>query len=174
MFFISRSQFWFFEDLDNLINQLDPPFVILGDLNAHSVVWDGTRTNEKGLLIERLLAERHISLLNYDKPTYFNVQNNSTSVIDLGLCSSNVFVDFSWKPSDDLHGSDHFPIILKLNQPAFCPKMDLSKADWPSFRSECSKIDRISALTNYLEAYEAFINIVTAAAEKTIPKTSPT
>ena len=84
-----------FEDLDNLINQLDPPFVILEDLNAHSVVWNGTITNEKGLLIERLLAERHISLLNYDKPTYFNVQNNSTSVIDLGLCSSNVFVDFS-------------------------------------------------------------------------------
>ena len=86
-----------YEDLCGLIRQLDPPFVVVGDLNAHSMLWDSTRTNSKGLLVERLLEDHDISLLNDDRPTYFSVQNNSTSVIDLGLCSSNIFTDFTWE-----------------------------------------------------------------------------
>ena len=165
-----------YEDLYVLISQLDPPFVVVGDLNAHSMLWNSTRTNSKGLLVERLLEDHDISLLNDDQPTYFSVQNNSTSVIDLGICSSNIFTDFTWDPSDNLHGSDHFPIILKCSEPSrtpSIPRWNLKKADWSLYKLESGKIGHISAIVDHLEAYDALVDVITVAANKSIPKTKP-
>ena len=33
--------------------------------------------------------------------------------IDLSLCHPNIYLDFDWSVCDDLHGSDHFPILIK-------------------------------------------------------------
>ena len=165
-----------YSDLEDLINQLVPPFLVVGDLNAHNTLWGCSRTNNKGQIIEKLLNENSICILNDDKPTYYNLHNNATSIIDLGLCSSNVLTDFKWEVLRDLHGSDHFPIIIKLNEPKqvpTIPRWNIDKANWISYREECSKIQEIANIENNLEAYKSLEKVILSAASKSIPSTNP-
>ena len=74
--------------LDNLIDQLEAPFIILADLNALS-------TNAKGHIIERILEDHNISLVNDDSQTHYTSHTNTTSVIDLGLYSSRFSMECS-------------------------------------------------------------------------------
>ena len=39
-----------YDQLENLLNQLPTPFLLLGDMNAWSTDWNNTRTNETGRL----------------------------------------------------------------------------------------------------------------------------
>ncbi len=66
----------------------------------------------RGSMIASLLEELDLGLLDNGDPTHFNVQNNSTSVLDLCLCSSDALLDFTWKVTEDLCGSDHYPSLL--------------------------------------------------------------
>ena len=40
-------------DLMQLINQLPPPMMLLGDFNAHSELWGSGRTETRGRKLER-------------------------------------------------------------------------------------------------------------------------
>ena len=164
------------QDLQDLINQLPHPFLILGDLNAHSPLWFSDTSNNMGKLIEQLFQENDISILNDNCPTYFNTYHNSTSIIDLGLCSSTVFADFIWSVTEDLHGSDHFPVLVKLAQPLnvpSLPKWNLDKADWNKFYQESIKINNIISIDSHLEAYDALERLIISAANKSIPQSKP-
>ena len=44
-------------DLENLINQLPRPYLLLGDYNSHSKLWGCLDTNDKGEIIENFIAE---------------------------------------------------------------------------------------------------------------------
>ncbi|GFU40376.1 putative RNA-directed DNA polymerase from transposon X-element [Trichonephila clavipes] len=41
------------QDLNDLVNQLPAPFVILGDLNGHSTLWGSVKMNPRGRQIEQ-------------------------------------------------------------------------------------------------------------------------
>ncbi|GFU05663.1 putative RNA-directed DNA polymerase from transposon X-element [Trichonephila clavipes] len=43
-------------DLNNLVDQLPAPFIILGDFNGHSTLWGTTKTNPRGRQIEQVLS----------------------------------------------------------------------------------------------------------------------
>ena len=166
-----------YSDLEDLVKQLDRPFIIIGDLNAHNPLWNSTSTNNRGRIIERLLIENNVSILNDDRATYYNLHNNTTSVIDLGLCSSEILMDFHWRVSENLHGSDHFPILLRLNEPRqvpTVPRWNLDKANWKLYQEKCSTISEISIMENNLEAYEALEELIITAASEAIPTTRPT
>ena len=49
------------------------------------------------------------------QPTYLHPPTGNYSVIDLSLCHPSIYLDFDWSVCDDLHGSDHFPNLMKLN-----------------------------------------------------------
>ena len=68
--------------------------IILGDLNAQNTMWHCNSTNAKGRIIEKILQDQNISQLNDYSPTHYTNHTNTTSVIDLGLCSSNILPDF--------------------------------------------------------------------------------
>ncbi|GFU24088.1 putative RNA-directed DNA polymerase from transposon X-element [Trichonephila clavipes] len=44
------------QDLNILVDQLPAPFVILGDFNGHSTLWDSVQTNSRGRQIEQIAA----------------------------------------------------------------------------------------------------------------------
>ncbi len=44
--------------------------------------------------------------------TSFHIQTGTFTAIDVAFSSPNVILDFNWRMLPDLHGSDHFPIIL--------------------------------------------------------------
>ena len=100
-------------DLQNLISQLPSPFLLLGDFNSHNPLWGGTTLDDKGDIIEDLINSNQISLFNDGSFTYHDVFNNSYSAIDLSICSSSIFLDFTWSVDEFLNGNDHFLIYLK-------------------------------------------------------------
>jgi hypothetical protein len=75
-------------DIDHIIQQLPTLFILLGDFNAHNLIWGSTKSNPRGKEIEKLLDKDNIALLNDSTPTHINLANGNFSCIDLTVCSS--------------------------------------------------------------------------------------
>ncbi|GFT01389.1 RNase H domain-containing protein [Trichonephila clavipes] len=58
-------------DLNNLVDQLPAPFVILGDFNGHSTLWGSVKTNPRGRQIEQDLynSDHFPVILSHDSDT---------------------------------------------------------------------------------------------------------
>ena len=56
--------------LENLINQLPKPFLLVGDFNAHSPEWGDSLRDGRGKLMESLLQDTDLILLK-SKPPFF-------------------------------------------------------------------------------------------------------
>ena len=124
--YIPPSQNISITDFDTLLSQLHSPFVILGDLNAHNILWGSRHTDTRGRLIERVLNIYNLCMLNDNSPTYLHPANGSFTNIDLSICDPSIFLDFtSWGVHSDLCGSDHFPILIStsmISNDQFPPK----------------------------------------------------
>ena len=101
-------------DFDNLVTQLSPPILLLGDFNAHSRLWGCSKTNVCGKLVEDILLKHNLSLLNDGSYTYLHPAAGSSSAIDLSIVTPSLYLDFCWQVITDQHGSDHFPVPLLL------------------------------------------------------------
>ena len=125
--------------LSQLIAQLPTPFLLLGDFNVSSPLWQSGHvvTNERGRIVEDLLLQYPISILNDFSFTHYHIQTNTYSTIDLSICSSQLLTEFEYTVLPHLHDSDHFPILLKRREPllsaASCPRFKIHRADWTSF-----------------------------------------
>ena len=157
-------------NLENLIDQLPRPFLLLGDFNAHSPVWGDSRRDGRRKLIESFLQDNDLILLNSKSPTFVHSAYNSTSAIDLSVASPTIALDFQWSVHDDLCGSDHFPIFLTTHAEdnTTHSRYNFKKANWNLFGDLCSRsIDQ-----KILESdcpVELFTEKITAAAREAIP-----
>ena len=128
-----------YEDIVDLLHQLPRPFLILGDFNSRHQLWGDTVSNQKGRMISSLIENEEIGFLNTGEPTHYHIQTGTLSCIDLSLCSPDCLMDFSWRVVDDLHSSDHFPVIVTLadGPPEQRPsRWCLEKADWSKFKEK--------------------------------------
>ena len=165
------------QELENLLTQLPTPFLILGDMNAHSPTWGSNHQNDRGKIISDLILENDICLLNDDTPTHFHIQNGTLSIIDLAIASSNCHQDFQFSVLSDLHGSDHYPILITSRTPSVSydrpARFIIDKADWNKFNS-------LTTMEPYNEddnqPVDIYVNQITetliSAANQSIPITS--
>ena len=165
------SQDVHFSELEHFILQLPVPFVLIGDLSAHSPVWGDVRQDSRSLLVEKLL-NYSIYLLNTGEPTYRHHSHQSFSVPDISICDSSLALVFDWLTHNDLCGGDHFPVILKTclreDEPS-AEHWKLNKADWMSFCSLCmSWLSDKSTLSE--DPVAQFTDALTEIANKTISK----
>ena len=162
-------------DLTHLESQLPKPFMIVGDFNSHNYLWGGNKSDAKGNVMETFMTRSNICLFNDDTPTYLHPATGSFTSIDLTMCSPSLFMDFTWRVEEDLHGSDHFPIILKSHyhppddRP---PKWQFHKADWNLFKNLCLEAFPQDDLDGGLQL-ETFIDQLCEIANETIPKSNP-
>lgn len=129
-------------DLENLLEQLPRPFMLLGDFNGHSKLWGCSDTNNKGKIIEDFITENDLCLLNDKKPTYLHPASGTYTSLDLSICHPSIYLDFDWSVCEDLHGSDHFPIIIQEIEKSdddFLPRWNLNKANWEKFHILCEE-----------------------------------
>ena len=157
--------------LNELVQQLPKPYILLGDFNAHSPQWGDKRLDQRGKMIEEFLVSNDNILLNDKVPTFIHSAYGSTSAIDLTIASPTIALDFSWSIHDDLCGSDHFPIILSSN--TNCGQDDASlnfkKADWNLFGEIClQSIDE--AVLKSENPTEQFTSKLLEAARASIPR----
>ena len=105
------------KDLQNIIDQLLSPFILMGNCNGHHTLWRCEDVNNRGQQLEDLILKNDLILLNNKSHTYFHSASGTFTSIDLTLCSPSLFVDFSWKVGPDPCGSDHFPLLLENDGP---------------------------------------------------------
>ena len=163
------------EQLEHLIQQLPAPFLLLGDFNARHPIWGDSVSNSKGLVLEQLLGTGLCGILNGDFPTHFHAATNSTSCVDLSLCSPELLPDFSWSVSRDLYNSDHFPVRLSLpdQTPHATPtRFQYHRANWACFRQAAACIRLVSSFCAVDDAVDYFNTTIISAAELSIPKSS--
>ena len=163
------------DDFESVLDQLPPPFMILGDLNAHNAAWGGSYNSSRGRSLERILNRNNLCFLNSGQPTHISLPSGNTSVIDLSICTPSLLNIFSWKVEDTPHGSDHFPILLEMRHARLGtrpPRWDFRRADWPKFTSGC-ELDIESCPTDSASSLVEHINTsIITAAKASIPMTS--
>jgi len=154
-------------DLYDLITQLPPPVLLLGDYNAHSSLWGCPKTDIRG---KHLLHKHNLCLLNDGSSTYMHAATASVSAIDLCICSPNIFLDVQWKVHEDLCGSDHHPITIfydLVNTSYATPSWKLCKENWDHF-AECAS--KHLGIDNSDTSVEDFSKKLVDIATYTIPR----
>ncbi|MCG7877158.1 MAG: reverse transcriptase domain-containing protein [Candidatus Thiodiazotropha endolucinida] len=162
------------QELENLINQLPRPYILLGDFNSHSKLWGCTDTNNKGEIIENFIAENDLCLFNDKQPTYLHSPTRKYFALDLSICSPNIYLDYDWSVVDDLHGSDHFPIVIEEIESTHedrHPRWNLSKANWENFNQLCNEKLKPEVFKTANDI-QSFTDELIHIAEKCIPKSS--
>ena len=129
-------------DFNHYINQLANKFIIIGDYNAHSSLWEsGNRSNVTGRSIEDILELGKVGILNdICTPTYIDHRTGTSSCLDLCIASIDLIGIGELHRGVDL-GSDHFPIecffcfnMIKNNM-STSRKWKTNKADWKKWNS---------------------------------------
>jgi len=64
---------WTKKDLEDLITQLPPHVVLLGDFNAHSTEWGCSKNDSKGKMISDFMLQRNLSLLHDGSAIYYTL-----------------------------------------------------------------------------------------------------
>ena len=109
---------------------------MLGDFNSHSKLWGCSDTNDKGVIKENFIAENDLCLLNNKQATYLHSPTRKYFSLELAICSPNIYLEFNWSVLDDLHGSDHFPIVIteiESDPEEHYPRWNLNKANWERY-----------------------------------------
>ena len=106
------------QSIENIILQLEEPFIMLGDFNAKHTLWGDESDDPRGRTIEAIILDINISILNTGQPTNFHTQTASLHAVDISMCSPQLLTELRWSTLEDLHGSDHFPICLLYTSPS--------------------------------------------------------
>ena len=157
--------------LENLVTQLPQPFLLLGDMNGHSLQWGSDNTNIQGKVLEDFISDNDLCVLNTGSPTFCSPAGSLTHV-DLSLCVPSLFLDFEWEVLEDLCGSDHFPIFISFLKPSEEINRKLwnfNRGDWDLFGQLV--LERLPA--NLLDGYDdpvlEFSTILLDCARDSIP-----
>ena len=98
-----------------LLCKYPPPFVILGDFNAHRLLLESPDTNHHGQVIEDFITWNSLCIVNNGDNTYFHEPSKTFHAIDLVICSPILFPYFNFSVSNDLHSNNHFPLFVSFH-----------------------------------------------------------
>jgi hypothetical protein len=105
---------------------------------VHNKIWGSHKTDGRGRTIEELIDEHSLTIKNESQPTHIASVNNRLTAIDVTLCTQGLSDEFEWNVLEDLHGSDHFPILLTFTQYSQNmtrrEKYIIKNADWTKYR----------------------------------------
>lgn len=158
--------------LTELIDQLEGPFLIMGDMNGHHYAWGSRKTDGRGIAVLRVAEEKNLIVMNDGTLTF--LRGDQQSAIDVTMASSSILGKLRWKIQDDSMGSDHCPIeIYGTDAPIEAkrrPRWKYDEANWDGF--EETVLSRIVPDRQY--SIEDLTDIILQAAKSNIPRTNQT
>ncbi|XP_025416794.1 uncharacterized protein LOC112688000 [Sipha flava] len=84
-------------DIQNIINQLPSPYIILGDFNSHSPLWGCSTLDSRGSKIEQTLySNNDLNILNSGQATRVSVSTGHFTIIDLSFSSATITPYIYW------------------------------------------------------------------------------
>lgn len=116
--------------------------LILGDFNGHSPSWGYQDLNSRGEQIEDWMIDENLILINNpdDKPTCLSRAWKTTSTPDLAIATEDIHKICDRSVADQLGGSDHLPVLLKLSLLEQAPttrkepSWNYKKANWETIK----------------------------------------
>ena len=159
-------------DLEDIISQLPAPFILTGDFNSHNTLWYDSKTDSRGRKIENFVLNNDLIILDKNEFTFF--RGKSRTHIDLTIISPELNLDLDWHTHDDPCGSDHIPVIIKINKLIEADervKWNFAKANWEKFR-ELAVFNRpIHDFTSIQELSDYITESISKAANGSVGKT---
>jgi len=174
--YISPNQVITKQQLTQLIDQLPPPYILLGDINGKHPLWGNTQRDNTGDIVEDIISTTDACILNTGEPTHFHIQTSASSAIDVSICSSDVIANLTWNVVDDTYGSDHYPIIIREAEEVEAPnvkRLILKKANWSLYKL-LTTTELTADSDTVDEDVERFNELVASATEHAIPRTKGT
>ncbi|XP_029680040.1 uncharacterized protein LOC115245731, partial [Formica exsecta] len=121
------------------------PIIICGDFNGKSTLWSNLipGPDTEGRKLETAISSTNLICINNGNLTWTSADLSSASSLDITLVSPSVATKCSWQILDSNYGSDHYPIVTKINDTTYTPEFGrpsyiISKIDWTSFQEECN------------------------------------
>ena len=158
----------------------DKKFILCGDLNCKSKGLGCTSDNRNGDRLLKVLNLNNIVKLNNKTSTHINFANGSKEILDIVLCSSDIYTSFTKckvLSKYDMN-SDHLPVNVEFNFKKTkinrcdiknANDLNLGKADWEKFKQHLP-IKFPSECGNDIQKLNKFIvTSMLSAAEYAIP-----
>ncbi|KAK7115386.1 hypothetical protein V1264_001263 [Littorina saxatilis] len=155
--------------------------LILGDFNGHSPSWGYQDLNCRGEQIEDWMIDENLILINKpdDKPTCLSRAWKTTSTPDLAIATEDIHKICDRSVADQLGGSDHLPILLKLSLQEQASPMS-KKPSWNYKKANWAKFERLTDIlcqeTTIDSTQDININVkrisdcILQAAQQSIPR----
>ena len=127
-------------------------------------------------MVEDFLLKSNLPLLNSGSPTYLHPATASFSAIDLSITQTASIWIFCWQTDSDLHGSDHYPIVITTDtpSPSFSkPTWKFLKADWAAFSHQAALELCTDTMCSAEDPIQQFTDVVINIANNSIPKSKP-
>ena len=171
-------------NIGNFINlsaaSLNEKSLFLGDFNAHHKAWCRAAQNRAGMNIsDQLDAMDQYVMMNMEHDEYVPTTTYNTT-IDLSIIHKDIAAKVTWSIYDGL-SSDHFPIIIAWH-PGSLPKKNTPQQKFRMNEADCDAFQEVTTaeladFQNHDDLNEfntQFSEVLTKAAEQSIPKSSPT
>ena len=91
--YLSPSKTYSKASIENLLDQLPRPAVMMGDFNAHHPLWGSASSNKLGEDLEEIFSLRNLCVLNDGAITRLHY-NGTTTCIDLTVVDPSIVLDF--------------------------------------------------------------------------------
>jgi len=127
-------------------------------------------------MVEDFLLKSNLSLLNSGSPTYLHPATASSSAIDFSITHPALCLDFCWQTDSDLHGTDHYPIVITTDIPSssfYKPTWKLHKADWVAFSHQAALELCTDSIYSAEDPIQEFTDVLIKIANNSIPKSKP-
>ena len=83
------------QQLSQILSQLAPPVLIIGDLNSHLKIWGGRVTDARRRTLEAFITNNNLSIITDGAPTL--VGYHAESAIDILICSPELMQSIVWR-----------------------------------------------------------------------------
>ena len=118
--------------LSELLSQLPPPpFIVMGDYNAHHLTWGCQQNDTRGRQLLNVTETLHLALITNRIPTHNHQRDGviTHSVIDFAITDTNTAtlpvvnvvkktIHFTQYTANDPLFSDHYPLHYSLDVPS--------------------------------------------------------
>lgn len=152
--------------LQNVIDKIPEPMILLGDGNGHHQNWGSRSDNLRGVTLVEIANQNGLTILNDGSITF--VRGQQESAIDITLASTTIVNRLLWSADLDPLGSDHIPFTISLNDKP--PTTLALRTSMSPNQGSIETALEISSPTTITEFSEAIYDV----ALSTIPKTSST